>query len=231
MSSRRFLEIDLLRGIAICLMVVFHTAYDLATFYDYPYRLYDGYLYYIGRLSAILFIFLAGISATLSRSAIKHGLRLLGWALLISVLTYFLYPHTYIRFGILHLLATSLLSYPFLKTKRPGSLIIPAVIIWFIGNVFSDMTTSTALLLPLGLTTEDFRSLDYYPLAPWYAIFLFGVFVGQTVYKRKTALLSHSKLPDMLLMPGRNSLAIYLAHQPLILATLIFLQHIGLLVH
>ncbi len=70
--------------------------------------------------------------------------------------------------------------------------------------------------MPLGFYKEGFFSADYFPLLPWAFMFLFGAFLGgyakagafpQTLYK------SRSKLLQKI---GKNSLWVYLLHQPIL---------------
>jgi uncharacterized membrane protein len=65
---------------------------------------------------------------------------------------------------------------------------------------------------------------DYRPLLPWFGIVLIGLFFGNVVYGdgRRPAV-PEDKAPMLarpLLPPGRNSLFIYLIHQPIIIALL-----------
>jgi uncharacterized membrane protein len=84
-------------------------------------------------------------------------------------------------------------------------------------------------LLWLGLSPADFYSLDYVPLLPWFGVVLYGVGLGGLLYpgyERRISLpdqviISESPLIGLLCLLGRNSLAIYLAHQPLIMILLI----------
>jgi uncharacterized membrane protein len=65
---------------------------------------------------------------------------------------------------------------------------------------------------------------DYRPLLPWFGIVLIGLFFGNVVYGdgRRPAVLG-DKAPVLarpLLPLGKNSLLIYLVHQPIIIAVL-----------
>ena len=106
----RILEIDALRGVAIILMVIFHIIVDLTDFYGYHFQYLSGFWYYEGKAAAILFMLLAGVSSSFSRSAVRHGLELLAWGMVLTAVTWLFAPAMYIRFGILHFLGTSLLT-------------------------------------------------------------------------------------------------------------------------
>lgn len=213
-------EIDALRGVAIILMVIFHIIVDLADFFDYPLQYLSGFWYYEGKMSAILFILLAGLSATLSHSAIYHGLSLLAWGMALTVASWLFAPLLYIRFGILHLLGTSLLTWPLIHKQKPGTLLLLAISSIALGPYVAKQAVSSSWLLPLGFMPPGFTSMDYYPFFPWYGIFLLGTVVGKTFYAKPVSLIPWLKLPKALTGMGRYSLAIYLIHQPIILAVL-----------
>ena len=97
----------------------------------------------------------------------------------------------------------------------------------------------------LGLTSENIpgsgwqtfaRSIgmvDYYPLVPWLGVALLGIVAGRTAYADGQR---HFELPDLsasqpitwLCTLGRNSLVVYLAHQPLLIGALLGGRALGL---
>jgi len=87
-SKSRIWELDFLRGIALILMIYFHVIFDMKEFFDYPVSYSIGINYYIGKASAILFMLVSGISCSLSRSNIRRGLKVLGIALAITLVTH-----------------------------------------------------------------------------------------------------------------------------------------------
>lgn len=229
-SNKRIWELDYLRGIAILLMVFFHFIWDLNEFYQLPLRYENGWVYYIGKAAASLFIFIAGISCSLSKNNSKRGLKLIFWGLVITFTTSIAVPGTNIFFGILHFLGVSILLYPLCSRLRPGILLTLGTLIISLGFYLETVTiVSTNLLAPLGLIGEGFYSADYYPLVPWFGLFLYGVASGKLVYPNKQSLFSHNLDQSMLVAAGRHSLLIYLIHQPLLLLIL-FLGHKALLI-
>ena len=73
-QHKRFWEIDLLRGIGVIMMIVFHFLYDLNHFDIYKLSLYSGYFLIYVYVGASIFIGLVGISLSLSFSRIKNKL-------------------------------------------------------------------------------------------------------------------------------------------------------------
>ena len=131
-SKSRYYELDVLRGIAVLLMVVYHFCFDLEYFGVYLppswFRLqqFYGFLFTILVIGVAVFIGIAGVSLALSASItkdtpdlskklIKRGASLLAIGLLITAVTW-IYPHDRaILFGVLHLIGLStILAIPFL---------------------------------------------------------------------------------------------------------------------
>jgi uncharacterized membrane protein len=219
----RVWQIDFFRGIAICLMVSFHLAFDLNYYWDYPVSYLSGFWYYVGKLSAILFTFIAGISSCLSPRQIYRGLVVFAWGLLISFATYLIDPQTYIRFGILHMQGSCMLLFPLGKTLRPAWLAVAGTVILIAGK-WTAQLTGPVLLLPLGVTPASFQSLDYYPLLPWAGIFLYGAALGKIVFSDYEPQ-SQPVWARHFASAGRHSLKIYLLHQPVLVA-LLYLAHL-----
>jgi uncharacterized membrane protein len=222
----RLREIDLLRAAAILLMVLFHTIVDLTDFFGYHFDYLSGFWYYQGKSSAILFMLVSGISCTLGRHNIKRGLITLGAGCIVIAATYLFNPVTYVRFGILQLLGFSMLSYSLLARLHPlaSSLLALAVLLV---NFFLPPYVSSSWFLPLGIMPYGFSSIDYYPLLPWYTVFLGGVILGKLLYATKQPLLPklpHTKLSEIFELAGRHSLSIYLLHQPIIFCVL-YIMH------
>ena len=134
MVRERFWEIDALRGIAVVAMVLYHFSYDLAFFGLFDVGFFrSGLGLNTGRLIGGSFIFLAGISLTLSyarvtasrpsgeklfRKYFSRGLRVFSYGLVITLLTWIFLPNEMIVFGILHLIGASIvLAYPFLRLR------------------------------------------------------------------------------------------------------------------
>ncbi|MCD4766703.1 MAG: DUF1624 domain-containing protein [Methanosarcinales archaeon] len=238
-ADKRFWEIDFLRGIAILLMIIFHALYDFNYFGSYNFNLHSGLWSYVGRTSAIMFIFVVGISLTLSHSRvagmniskperyqkyIKRGARIFSWGLIITLITWLFLKDGVVVFGILHFIGLSIiLAYPFLGLRTYNLLISAGII--FSGLYLSDLAFDFPWLLWLGFKPYGFYTFDYFPILPWFGITLIGIFAGNSLYPdhtRKLDIKNHTGfLPIRLFcMLGRRSLLIYLIHQPILIALL-----------
>jgi uncharacterized membrane protein len=235
----RYWEIDFLRGLALVLMLVFNYAYALALFNIYSVR--GGWLFWFlfPHVIGAMFVFLVGVSFTISYSKLKkkgtrdvykkyllRGSKIFGLGLLITLVTWIFARDATIFFGVLHLIGISVMLAPlfrkFTKTNLWLGLLLIAVGI-YLRNLSVSYPVSYPWLLWLGLMPENFQTLDYFPLLPWFGVVLLGIFAGNTLYakgKRMFRIREMSHGAGLLCFLGRHSLIIYLLHQPVLIAIL-----------
>jgi len=113
----RFWEIDFFRGIAIIRMLIFNYSFALSFLGLYTFK--EGLLF--PGLAAYIFIFLSGLCLTISYNRIKkkssnmykkfslRGLKIFGYGILITIITYIAFPQFFIIFGILHFIGISII--------------------------------------------------------------------------------------------------------------------------
>jgi len=232
----RYGEIDLVRGIAILMMIIFHTVYDLSFFQIFPVIVSDGFWRYFAFATASLFLLVVGISLTLSRAraapdisgyrlALKFvyrgtGIFLLG--LLITLCTWLYLNEGFIIFGILHLIGVSVILSPLFFPLKKYSIVAGLLCMatgWFFTTI-----TGPLWLLPLGIHPATFWSVDYEPIFPWFGVVLTGMGLGEYLYPGGVRSFALPSIPQaairLLAFPGRHSLIIYLVHQPVIILLL-----------
>lgn len=231
MENKRLWEIDSLRGIAVYAMVLSNFLFDLFFFVGLPLSP-AGWPGILARLTAGTFIFLVGLSLSLSYARRKKnpspywwylqrgtGIVLLG--MVVTAATWFAAGDQLVRFGVLHLIGVSIIiSFPFLDGRLAN--IILGLVVFAGGTMLKKVAVHTLWLLPLGLTPAGFRSVDYAPLFPWWGLVLIGIGLGNLLYPdgvRRFALsdLSKNRLIAWLAFAGRHSLIVYFVHQPLLL--------------
>ena len=191
----RFWEVDFLRGLAIILMVLFHSVYDLDYFDVYDIDLSSGVWFYLARFTTSLFLLLVGVSLFLSYSRtrllgeedrfrfrlLKRSIWILILAMGITLVTYFSIGKGFIVFGVLHFIGISLLlAYPFLRLQWQNFVI--GLFFILAGLYLQTVNVEFPWLIWLGLAPQDFSSLDYVPIFPWFGVVLMGMGLGDLLY-------------------------------------------------
>ncbi len=226
-------ELDALRGLAISLMLVFHLAFDLNYLSIMPLSVYQMPWLLLQRLTITLFLLLVGASLWLKSEKLaaenknvnvelaKRALFLFAIAALISLATWLYTPQEFIVFGIIHFIALStILAIPFLRFYKLNLLIGTALIA---SSFFISLPQlNTPLFLWLGFTFPGFQSLDYVSLFPWFGLVLLGIFAAKLLYHEMKINFQkpQDKISDIFTLMSRNSLSIYLLHQPILLGIL-----------
>ncbi len=151
----------------------------------------------------------------------KRGGSLFAWGMSITVLSLLLTPGTPILFGILQLLGlSSILVYPFLKA--PGWVSLTGGLTGIAVGELLKGKLKNPWLLWLVREKVPGPPLDYHALLPWFGVVLLGVWLGKTLYrdgKRSFRFpdLSEKRWAEGLSWLGKNSLAVYLAQEPIFL--------------
>ena len=231
MSEKRVWQVDAFRGLAVVLMIVFHFFFDLDYLGLAAFSMYDGAFLVLQRVTAFLFLSLVGVSLVLAKpdltQAVRRFLLLSGVAFGITLAT-LVYPGKgAIFFGIIHLIALSVLLGHFFLRFNSLNLFFGSLFL-LSGFVVSGVTTSSPLTLWLGLRPAGFYTLDYYPLIPWFGLVLFGIFLGKKVFQPLVRS-DPPKIAAPLGWLGRHALWIYLVHQPVIFGVLWVCKYLSVL--
>lgn len=212
--------IDAIRGFTIILMIFFHFSFDLFNFgFIKVDIIHDRFWYLLPRIIVFLFLFAVGMSLGLAHnqrinwaSFQKRLIKIVFFALFISLVTYFLFPKNWIYFGTLHAIAfISVLSLPFLK-KPIFSLLVALGL--FLPSIFFDINIPWFEL--------PHQSWDYVSPFPWLGASLFGIFAAHKGLHLLN--LPSNKLERFLNFLGRHSLFIYLTHQPILFGSVYLLR-------
>jgi uncharacterized membrane protein len=240
-AGRRLWEIDVVRTVAIGLMVVYHVGYDVH--YLAPQVAldpFDGGWRALQVTCASTFMGVVGLSYWIAhqrgrgrglggfalwRSHARRGCEVLAAALLVSLATLLaLGSDDAVRFGILHLIATAMLVVlPLTVGLGVWNVFLGAGAI-AVGQVIGEMGTDVTELLVLGFDPGD-PGRDWYPLLPWIGPAFVGVAIGAVLYpdgQRGPWLSGLARVPRGAVAagaPGRHSLPIYLVHQPLLIVS------------
>ncbi len=236
-AKERLYWIDNLRAIAIINMVLFHAMWDLVYMYGIRADWYRGDAGFVWQqFICWTFILLSGFCSNMSRNLVRHGIIVSFWGVVIMAVTQILMPQNGIWFGVLTLLGCSSL---FAAVFRKYILKIPAVtgfilsfmlfvMTYFVGDGYIKILGIKILQLPkilyqnlftafLGFPTATFFSTDYFPIVPWFFLFLTGVF-GFRIYEKyqpKYLTLLNVNIPIFTKI-SKYSLTVYVLHQPII---------------
>ncbi|MBQ7935181.1 MAG: DUF1624 domain-containing protein [Clostridia bacterium] len=230
MSRERVYALDWIRGIAVIGMVLHHALFSLEqvswifgdsiTFWVLETKTF----WVLQEIFVGLFLLVSGICTAYSRNVLRRGLIVTGAAALITLVTGVLLPllgvtGLEIWFGILHMIGISMLLYGLFICKKPWVPVATAIglfIIYLAMINLPDTLFSDGMLAVIGLPQEGFYSADYYPLLPYFFVFLAGTFLGPMVQEHRLPERFYTLRIRSVEWVGRHSLWVYLAHQPIL---------------
>ena len=218
-------ELDSLRATALVLMLVLNFVTDLNHFGLMNTETGDMW-WWLARITASLFVGISGISYFLAHrleydftKTSGRTKRLIFWAFVITIITYIFEPSVYVRFGVLHLLAlASIVAFP--VARKPEFAFGIGLILLIIP------LSSNSNLVWFGLS-ETVIAVDYFPLNPWLGIFFIGLALASRIYPEGKPL-TGIRWPEKWLWFGRNTLTIYVIHQPILIGLLVLTGQVPL---
>ena len=206
-------SLDLMRGIAIVMMIAFHFIYDLNEF-GFTNIPLSGYWPTTYWRYVIVFLFLSSVGISLvlaysqqfSLTKFAKRMLLLGLAAAaVSFGTYLMFPNAWVYFGILHLIwVACIITMPFVRAPNVSLLIGLSILTL---NYFELLDLSA--LKTLFINNLPPASVDYYPIFPWLSFVFVGIYMGHNPWYKKV-ITFRSAFIELL---GRHSLLIYLTHQ------------------
>ena len=226
-GSGRFDRVDAVRGLAIVWMALYHFAFDLDHFGFIRQNFYENPVWTVQRTCIVtLFLFVVGVSQALALAAGQPWARfwrrwgqIAGCALLVSVGSWWMFPRSWISFGVLQAIAVALIVLRLSAGAGRALWLIGAVAIvlpQFVHHPFFDARWANWT----GLVTKKPTTEDWVPLFPWLGVVWWGCAAGQWLLARHPAQLA-AALPaplGPLAKLGRWSLSFYMLHQPVLIA-------------
>ncbi len=236
----RYDAIDALRGLAMVWMTVFHFCFDLSHFGWWQQNFYGDPFWTWQRTAIVsLFLFCAGLGQAVAQS------RGLGWprffrrwwqiaacALLVTLGSWFMFPRSFIYFGVLHGMAVMLLvarlSAGWGRWLWPAgllALLLPLAAQALLKGPLANWAYvfDARWLNWLGLISHKPFTEDYVPVLPWLGVLWWGMAAGQWLLEHQRRWLA-SRLPAVaapLTLLGRWSLSYYMLHQPAMIGALL----------
>jgi uncharacterized membrane protein len=223
-------------------MACFHFSFDLNQYHVIARQnFYADPFWTTQRLCIVsMFLLAAGAGQAVAMDAGQTWARfwrrwaqIAGCALLVSAGSYFMFPHGWISFGVLHGMAVMLILLRLLGTVLPparvarspvalAGLAALAVIAWRLPHLVADPFFDSRWTNWVGLITHLPQTEDYVPVLPWFGTMLAGYLVA-------SVLLAHARgaftggVPSLarpLSVLGRWSLSFYMLHQPILIGSL-----------
>ena len=228
-TAERFDRLDALRGAAIVWMAAFHFAFDLNHFRLIHQNFHTDALWTWQRACIVtLFLFCAGLGQAVAWAQgqawprfWRRWSQVLLCALLVSLGSWWMFPQSFISFGVLHGIAVMLLVVR-LTAGAGRSLLLLGAVALVLPLLVADPWFDTRFTNWLGLVTHKPVTEDYVPLLPWLSVMWWGMAAGQWLLGHRRPWLSGA-LPRAfapLAALGRWSLSFYMLHQPVLIGLL-----------
>jgi uncharacterized membrane protein len=234
-GAERFDRLDALRGAAIVWMALFHLAFDLNHFgwISPKQNFYLDPLWTVQRSCIVsLFLFVAGLSLAVALHTgqgwprfWRRWAQVAGCAVLVSLGSAFMFPDSWISFGVLHGIAVMLvlarLAAPLGRALWPlGALCIALPV--FVQHPFFDSRWTQWV----GPVTHKPVTEDFVPVLPWLGAMLFGLAAGRWLLTHRPGWLGGALAAPArpLALLGRWPLSFYMLHQPMLIGLLMGLQ-------
>lgn len=218
----RFEQFDILRGLFFIPMFIFH----LFSMYDLTKRTNLTDIPFIHSLGLVrnLYIILAGFSVYLSYKAytkkkdtakdfyymrLKRSIMIAFHALLITIVSHYLFPQYGIKFGILHFIALgTLIITPLVHMNN----VIITLISLYISTIWK-FPKINQLLDTISGASVHFSMADWFPIQKNMKLIILGLLLAQIFMKYINAYKSkETKVEQELKWMGENSLELYTSH-------------------
>ena len=229
-AHARFDRLDALRAVAILWMAVFHFCFDLNHF-----RLIERQNFYTDpfwtwqRTCIVsLFLFCAGLGQAVAWHQQQSWPRfwrrwaqIAGCALLVSAGSYFMFPRSFISFGVLHGIAVMLILVR-LSAGWGRWLWLLGLVAIALPHVVQHPVFDSRWTNWTGFVTRKPVTEDYVPLLPWLGVMWWGMAAGQWVLAHRRQWFTGGLAPvaRSLAVLGRWSLSFYMLHQPVLIGLL-----------
>ena len=234
-KTKRIIGIDIFRGWAILLMVIFHFSFDMQYFNIIDFQIQNSMFFTWFRFLIVsMFLLTVGMSLQLTHqvkinwSNLKKRAFYLGIAsILVTVSSYIIFPNRWIYFGILHfILIASFMVLPLLNRPYLSLTLAVTSFIAFHLNILNMHWLFNLLVTPLHLPPTI--SVDVVRFVPWISFVLVGMSMVSLGWHQKffnTHFFNkQNRINDFFSLLGQHSLLIYIVHQPLLFGMFFLLK-------
>jgi len=228
-GPRRHDRLDALRGVAMLWMAGFHFCFDLNYFGFIHQRFNTDPAWWLQRSCIVsTFLFCAGFGQAIATRQGQLAARfwrrwaqVAGCALLVSAGSWFMFPRSFIWFGVLHGIALMLVITRF--SAGWGRWLWPlGALAIALPRLVQHPFFDTRLTGWIGLVTHKPVTEDFVPLLPWLGVMWWGLAAGLWVLARRPGWVSGAVPAALrpLAALGRWALSFYMLHQPVLIGLL-----------
>ena len=214
-------------------MALFHFCFDLNHFGFIKQNFYSDPFWTVQRTCIVsMFLFCAGFGQAIALDQSGRGPRftptfwrrwaqVAGCAVLVTLGSLWMFPRSYISFGVLHCIAIALIVMRLTAGLRSWLWLL-GLIAFAVPLMVQSAWFDTRATNWIGLVTRKPVTEDYVPLLPWIGIMWWGLAAGQWVLARRRAWVTGSLAGALqpLATLGRWSLSFYMLHQPVLIGLL-----------
>lgn len=240
MEHKRYALPDTFRGLVLLSMLTYHTVWDMVNIFGQKWSWYESrWAFYWQQSICCSFILLSGFCWSFGRRKWKRGIVVFVAGLIISLVTIIVMPENRVLFGVLTMLGSSMLFMipleKVLKRVNPYVGLVGSLLVFlYMKNIdcgtlgwkeFGYVKLPKEWYANLfstywGLPADDFYSSDYFGIFPWLFLFVTGYFVYRIFEKNHWIdVLKKGKVAPLEVL-GKNSLLVYMLHQPLVYGVL-----------
>lgn len=232
----RFVEIDVIKGVAVILMIFFHIFYLMNNMGLNGIDSSKGIIAFTAPLAHYTFIIFSGINLFITYNKSKdkdkfkskqviRSLKLFGFAMIITFVSYITFgKRKFVKFGILHFMAAvSLLSLFTIDNLHTNIILLICLVLF---GIYANNNTSkfdglckknSFVCFILGIYsvhTNQYGAMDHFDILSKFPVFILGVILGHIFYKNKKPIKNNNDniIVNGLAWLGKNSLTIYMLH-------------------
>ena len=200
-ERKRLLWPDVLRGLTVVSMVLFHGMWDAVFLFGFRAPWYTALPGYLWQQSICwTFILLSGFCFRLGSRPLRRGLQVSALGLLVTAVTVLFMPEDRVVFGVLTCIGACMLLTAGMEKaageksglqRSAAGLAVSAVLFFLTRNINAGwLGFERFLIAPLpaglyrnlltaffGFPAPDFYSTDYFSLIPWWFLYLCGYFL------------------------------------------------------
>lgn len=236
-SKERCHLLDVIRGITLISMIIYHGAWDMVYIAGHDWPFYHTHGAFVWQQSICwTFILLSGFCMNLSVHKWRRGILVSVCGLLVTTVTLVFLPEDRVIYGVLTfigaaMLITALFYEELKRIPAAVGILVNGYLFFlfrFVNSGYLQFWKGVHVSLPsswyhgyfftfLGFMDPSFYSTDYFSLLPWLFLFWAGLFLGKlfAIGEKRAAGILYFNIPPLSFL-GRHSLLIYLLHQPVL---------------